>query len=70
MDSEEEGEREARETGEQDEDSEVETTKAEVRGTYVAIRKLRLPGWKLREKTLKQKQKKKKKKTKMDFRDR
>ena len=67
MDSEEEGEREARETGEQDEDSEVETTKAEVRGTYVAIRKLRLPGWKLREKALKQKQKKKKKKTKWIF---
>ena len=67
MDSEEEGEREARETGEQDEDSEVETTKAKVRGTYVAIRKLRLQGWKLREKALKQKQKKKKQRTKWIF---
>ena len=69
MDSEEEGEREARETGEQDEDSEVETTKAEVRSTYVAIRKLRLPGLKLMGKALKQKQKKKmkKKKTKWIF---
>ena len=65
MDSEGEGEGEAGEIGEQDEDNEVETAK--VRGTYVAIRKLRLQGWKLREKAFKQKQKRKKKKTKWVF---
>ena len=67
MESEEEGEREARDTGGQDEDSEVDTTKAEVRDTYVAIQKLRFPGWKLMKKALKHKQKKKKKKTKWIF---
>ena len=67
MTSEEEGERKARETGEQYEDNKVETTKAKVRGTYVAIQKLRLQGWKLREKALKQKQKKKNKRTKWIF---
>ena len=66
MNSEGEGEGKVGEIGEQDdEDGEVRTTK--VRGTYVAIRRLRLQGWKLREKTFKQKQKRKKKKTKWVF---
>ena len=65
MNVEEEGERKAGEIGEQDEDNEVKTAK--VRDTYVAIRKLRLQGWKLREKALKQKQRKRKKRTKWIF---
>ena len=66
--SEGEGEGKVGEIGEQDEDGKIKTAK--VRGAYVAIRKLRLQGWKIREKAFKQKQKRKKKKTKWGFRDR
>ena len=64
MDSEEEGKGEAKETDEKDEKGEIETTKAEVRSAYVAIRKLRFPGLGLIGKALKQKQRKKTKRTK------
>ena len=64
-DSEGEGEGKVGEIGEQDEDGKIKTAK--VRGTYVAIWKLRLQGWKIREKAFKQKQKRKKKKTKWVF---
>ena len=64
MDSEEEWKGEAKETDEKDEKGEIETTKAEVRSAYVAIRKLRFPGLGLIGKALKQKQRKKTKRTK------
>ena len=63
--SEGEGEGKVGEIGEKDEEGKIKTAK--VRGAYVAIRKLRLQGWKIREKAFKQKQKRKKKKTKWMF---
>ena len=62
-----EGEREGKveEIGGEDEEGRIKTAK--VKDAYVAIRKLRIQGWKIREKTFKQKQKKKKKETKWMF---
>ena len=61
--SEGEGEGKVEEIGGKDEEGRIKTAK--VKDAYVAIRKLRLQGWKIREKTFKQK--KKKKKTKWMF---
>ena len=58
--SEGEGEGKIEEIGEKDEEGRIKNAK--VKDAYVAIRKLRLQGWKIKEKAFKQKQKRKKKK--------